>query len=261
MDKRTSWEIQKAVFWAMFIRELKTRFGRYRLSYCWALIEPLSHILVLSVMFSVIRERSGFYNIPLPIFFATGIVAYFSFQKLVNVSTASIRSNRGLFGFRQVKPLDAIVVRALLEGGINLTVLVVLAWIGGWFFGFNTLPDQPLKVLAILLLLFFLGMGIGFLTAVVGARYEEAAKFIPTLMRPMYFLSGVFFPLDALPQKYHALLLWNPVLHGVEQFRAAYIVGYPAPSTSAVYIGLWSLSAMLVGLLVFRYNRMQVLMT
>ena len=61
MDKRSSWQIQKAVFHALFAREMQTRFGKYRLSYVWALIEPLSHIIVLSLLFSTIRERNSFF--------------------------------------------------------------------------------------------------------------------------------------------------------------------------------------------------------
>ena len=123
MDKRSSWQIQKAVFHALAIRELKTRFGGYRLGYFWAVFEPLSHILVLSGLFSLIREDRDFYNAPFPVFFATGILSFFVFQKLVMTSQNSIKANLGLFGFRQVKPFDAIVVR-----GIKSLAFLYLLW-------------------------------------------------------------------------------------------------------------------------------------
>ena len=46
---RTPFEIQKAVVFALFVRELKTRFGKYRLGYVWALLQPIAHVMVLSV--------------------------------------------------------------------------------------------------------------------------------------------------------------------------------------------------------------------
>ena len=261
MDKRSSWQIQKAVFHALAIRELKTRFGGYRLGYFWAVFEPLSHILVLSTLFSLIRDESGFYNAPFPVFFATGILSFFVFQKLVTTSQNSIKANLGLFGFRQVKPFDAIVVRGIIEFGILIFTMVVLAWLGAWFFALPTLPHDPLKALLVLAILFSFGLGVGFATAIIGVLYEEWAQFINTLMRPLYFISGIFFPLAALPEQYHVYLLWNPLLHGVEQFRSAWIDGYPADQTSLLYLAVWSLPALLLGLVYFRANRIRVLMS
>lgn len=260
MEIRTHWQIQKAVFHALLIRELRTRFGRYRLGYLWAILEPLSHVVVLSTLFSLIRSESGFYDAPFPVFFATGVLSYFFFQKVVLTSLNSIKVNLGLFGFRQVKPFDAIVVRAFIEGGILLSTIIVLAWLGAWFFNLPTIPADPLKALVILFLLFMFGLGVGFFAAIIGTMHEEWGQLINLSMRPLYILSGIFFPLAALPEKYHAYLLWNPLLHAVEQFRAAWIAGYPADKTSIMYVVAWCLPALLLGLNYYRNNRTRVLM-
>lgn len=261
MDTRSHWQIQKAVFLALFFREIKTRFGRYRLGYLWALIEPLSHILVLSALFSTIRNRASFYDVPFPIFFATGILAFFTFQKLVLTSQSSIKVNMGLFGFRQVKPFDAIIVRGIIEFMIILATVLFLTWFGAWVFGFQTIPADPLRAATVLSMLFLLGLGFGFLAAIAGALYEEWAKFIPQIMRPLYFISGIFFPIEAIPKEFHHYLLWNPLLHGVEQFRAAWIEGYPAGDTSLLYVAMWMFPALFIGLWYYRQNRVKVLMS
>lgn len=261
MEKRSSWQIQKAVFHALFVREMKTRFGGYRLGYFWALIEPLSHIIVLSLMFSLVREKSGFFGVPFPIFFATGILAFFLFRKIVMTSQKSISVNLSLFGYRQVKPFDAILVRAFIEGAILVTTVLVLAWLGAWFFKLETFPVDPLKASLVLTILFFFGLGVGFFSAVVGALHDEWAQFIGILMRPLYFLSGILFPLPALPEKFHVYLLWNPLLHGVEQFRLAWIDGYPEGKTSIFYLLAWTLPALFFGLMYYRNNRIKVLMS
>lgn len=259
MEKRSSWQIQKAVFKALFIRELQTRFGGYRLGYFWALIEPISHILVLSVLMATIRDRADFFGTPFPMFFATGILVYFVFLKVVMTSLQSIKANQGLFGYRQVKPFDAIIVRGVIELVINTATLCVLVWLGSWFFGYQTLPRDPLLALLIFLLMFVFGTGVGFFTAVIGIISEEMAKFVPHVMRPLYFMSGIIFPIQAIPEKYHVYLLWNPVLHGVEQFRAAYLYGYPATKTSLGYVTLWAIFSLFFGLWFYQHNRLRVL--
>src|SRR5690606_14585919 len=125
--------------------------------------------------------------------------------------------NIGLFGFRQVKPLDAIAVRAVIEITIIIATILFLVWLGAWVFDYHTLPVDPLRAAFALSLLFLFGLGVGFSAAVAGTLYEEWAKFIPQVMRPLYFISGVFFPLDSIPREYQIYLLWNPLVHGLEQ--------------------------------------------
>lgn len=259
MNTRSHWQIQKAVFLALFFRETKSRFGRFRLGYFWALIEPLSHILVLSLLFSTIRQRDSFYGVPFPIFFATGILAFFVFQKVVMRCRTGISANMGLFGFKQVKPFDAVVVRAAIEILTVLTAMIILLWIGAWFFELQTLPADPLKALCVLFLLALLGLGIAFFASVVEVLYEEWAKFIPQVMRLIYFISGIFFPLAAVPEQFHVYLIWNPALHGLEQFRSAWVAGYPSDGTSLAYLVWWALPAMFLGLWYYRRNQVKVL--
>jgi len=52
VSMRTPWQIQKSVVFALFLRELKTRFGAYKFGYVWLLLEPMAHVIVLSLIFS-----------------------------------------------------------------------------------------------------------------------------------------------------------------------------------------------------------------
>ncbi len=256
--KRTPWQVQLAVWSALYKREMKTRFGVYRLGYLWALIEPVSHILVLTFIFSFIA-REGYQNVPFASFFAAGIIPFFIFQKTIVASTNAIIPNKGLFIYRQVKPLDTVVVRSLIELLTGAASLIFLAWLGAWFFGYDTIPVRPMELASILLLLFLGSLGLAMICAVIGARWEEAAKIIPTLLRPLYFISGIFMPLQALPQDLHIYVLWNPLLHAIEQIRAAAFSGYDPGKTSLIYLLCWAFLSLLVGLWYFHLNRTRVL--
>lgn len=258
MQPRNSWQIQRAVFLALFIRELKTRFGGYRLGLFWALIEPVMHIIVLTVLFSLI-DRDGFFGVPFALFFATGIVSYFIFQKITTSAISSINANFGLFAYRQVKPFDAIIVRASLELLILLSVMVFLTWIGIWFFKLNAFPNDLFYVMVVIALLFTMSVGLALIASVVGVKYPEMAQLITMIMRPLYFISGIIFPLQAMPQEYHVYLLWNPLLHAIEQFRSGWIDGYPATETNLIYVVYWALPVLFLGLAYYRNNRIRVL--
>ena len=258
--KRTPWQVQKAVWAALCRRELKTRFGVYKLGYVWAIFEPVSHILILTFIFSFIA-REGYQGVPFAAFFASGIIPFFIFQKIINAATNAINPNKGLFIYRQVKPVDTVLVRSFIEFITNTAALIFLIWLGVWFFNYDVIPGRPLE-LCLLLILFFLGStGLGLVCAVIGARWEESAKLIPQILRPMYFISGIFIPVQSLPEGLHAYLLWNPILHGVEQVRASIFYGYDPGATSILYFLVWSLLSLLVGFWYFHLNRTQVLMS
>ncbi|HKS88949.1 MAG TPA: tetratricopeptide repeat protein, partial [Stellaceae bacterium] len=53
---RQRWRSQTRIIAALMIRETRTRFADLKLGYGWALIEPILHIALLSVMFSVLMH-------------------------------------------------------------------------------------------------------------------------------------------------------------------------------------------------------------
>ena len=102
LRKRTAWDIQRAVFLALFVRELKTRFGGRWLGVFWVLLEPTAHLAMLLVIFAFIRHRL-LPGLEFPVFLLTGLVPFFVFRNLTLRGMDSVDSNRGLFGYRQVK--------------------------------------------------------------------------------------------------------------------------------------------------------------
>jgi capsular polysaccharide transport system permease protein len=249
---RTSFEIQKAVVFALFVRELKTRFGKYRLGYVWALLEPLAHVIVLSAIWSMM-SRTEFAGVPMPLFLATGIVPYLFFQRASTQCMNAIESNKGLFNYRQVRPIDPVLSRIILESFIYFISYIVLLFIGGWFLGYDISVNNILGLLYINILLYLLTFGVGLTLSVYGALYPEVVKIIPMLVfRPMYFISGILFPLFIVPSEYHAWLLWNPLLHIVELNHVYFFRGFESPGVSSNYVLFCAISFIAFGLLSYR---------
>ena len=82
--QQSSWQIQKSVVFALFIRELKTRFGRFKLGYVWAIVEPFFAILALCLI-RVAMGSGKISGLEFPIFFASGMLIYKLFG---NIGTA-----------------------------------------------------------------------------------------------------------------------------------------------------------------------------
>ena len=252
MEKRSSFQIQLAVINALARRELKTRFGQYRLGIAWALLEPLMQMLFFMVMFHF-RGMTGVGGLELPIFLATGLAPFLYFNQVIGQASGAVSANRNLFIYRQVRVFDAFLVRFLLEATISFIVLAVLI-AGSWWAGYSVTINNSLLFLQVYLLLSLLSFGVSLIVGVITTLFPEPGKFVPVLLKPLFFISGTFFTINEMPTATHDFLLWNPLIHAFEFFRSALSAGYDTSLVSLGYLRLFTLFALTLGMLMFRAN-------
>jgi capsular polysaccharide transport system permease protein len=255
--KRSAWEVQRAVLFALVLREIKARVGGQWVGAIWTLIEPLTHVMILVTVLGFVTG-AVLPGIEYPVFLVTGLLPFFLFQNLALRLMDGIEANRGLFSYRQVKPLDTLLSRAFVEALMNLLVyaftLGILAWLG-----FLVVPADPLGMLGINALMILLGTGFGVFSAVVSHERPRLRSFIRIAMMPLYFASGVIFQVDLLPREYLDWLLLNPLLHLVELSRHAFIPAYvPAQGVDALYPLLCTLSLAALAMLLYRADRLRL---
>ena len=144
--------------------------------------------------------------------------------------------------------------RAILEVVIYSAVFVTFMAGAGWL-GFDVAVRDPLPVLLAFLALGLLGLGLGALACVAVTRFPDAGQVVPILLRPLFFISGIFFSVEVVPAEYRAWLLWNPVLHALEIIRGAYFHAIDNHYGDPVYLAWWVVGALALGLLTFHVYR------
>ncbi|WP_444906327.1 ABC transporter permease [Microbulbifer sp. SSSA008] len=231
---------------------MKTRFGKWRLGYAWVLLEPALHIMVLVAIFSLIRD-SFYPGIPTPLFMLAGITPFLYFTHCFQKGLAAVESNRGLFNYRQLRPFDAVFTRVLLEFAIYLATLITLIGALAWF-GISTEFNNFLTLVVVNILFFCFCLGLSLALCVVGVKFPELAKFSSSLIRPLYFISGIFFSLEQIPREYHVYLVWNPLLHVIELTREGLFANYQGMFGSLSYLSGVSITMLCFGLLCYRAN-------
>jgi capsular polysaccharide transport system permease protein len=75
-------------------------------------------------------------------------------------------------------------------------------------------------------------------------------------MMPLFFISGVIYPISSIPYPYQEWLMWNPIVHGVEGVRLGFGPYYRFPVELDVpYLFKVALVLMLLGLMLHaRFN-------
>lgn len=257
---RSAWQIQKSVVFALFLRELKTRFGTYRFAYAWMLIEPMAQVMVLSLVFSYYRSHTLF-GIDYPVFLATGIVPFMMFKNIALRVMQGVEANRALFSYRQIKPMDTFIARALLElflgAAVFALILLGMAWVG-----LDVPFRDPFFVTLMMLLLVLGGLGLGMIFCVIGHYVPEAKTVIRVAFLPLYLLSGIFFPLTAVPLEFLPYLLWNPLLHATELLRGAFFRQYHVlADISVLFVVTTALIVLFIGIAWYRAMRQELIAT
>jgi capsular polysaccharide transport system permease protein len=257
--KRTPWQIQRAVIFALVVRELQTRFGGRLLGLFWVLLEPMLHIGAILLIRVVLRERFAGVMLDMPVYLVVAMIPFFLFRNIWFRVMDGASANVGLFGYRQVKPFDAFVARPIIELVLYTMVFIVFMAAFGWY-GMRFLPARPLEFMAVVLVFVVMGFGLGLISAVLTRELPAASIAIRLFALPLYILSGVLIRIDNLPPAIQAYLVWNPLLHLVELTRWAYFPSYkPLWSINIEYPLMWTFIVMGLGVTLYRLRRRELL--
>ena len=247
-------QTQSRVIHALIIRETRTRFGDSKLGYGWALLEPILHILMLSLVFAVMMHGQPPIGDQFFIFYYTGIIPYHLFVHTSTSMTYAITSNGSLLQLPPVGTFDVLMARGLLELITDALVAVILL-AGFAAIGLGAFPQDLTGVFAALIVVWLLGCGSGFLNAVVNAFSKSWDKIWAQLTRLLYFCSGIFYVPGMMPDWIRDILAWNPVLHGVDWFRSSFFREYEPHWLDRSYLSAVAVATLLVGLALERALR------
>lgn len=118
----------------------------------------------------------------------------------------------------------AQTVRGLIQGIIVLILAVLLFNVG--------VNGSLLLVFLILFLNVFSFVGLGILITSFTGKEETATMMMMTIMFPMMFLSGVFFPIQQMPEFMQAISKVLPLTYAADAMRKVMILGANIPAIS-----------------------------
>lgn len=239
---------------ALILREMITSYGRSPGGYLWAILEPAAGTALITAIFSM-----GFKTPPLGthfgIFYASGIVPFFMFNDLSGKIGTAIMYSKSLLVYPSVTFLDAIVARFLLNGMTQLMVAyIVLSFI-------IIVLDAPVsmdfgRILLGFSMAMMLGLGMGTLNCFLFSMYPLWQRVWSIITRPLFFISGVIFLYDTIPEPYRGWLWWNPLVHVVGAVRSGFYARYDANYVSPLYVFTFASVTFVVGLVFLRrYHR------
>ena len=246
--------IQINVLRALIYREFIGRASLVKFGYLGILIEPLGVMAIFLTIFTVIRTRGANEELGVLLFLITGIVIYTLFNAIAIRSMNSMDANESLFFYRQVQPIDTVYSRTIVEVVIYSVVFIILVTIAYLIRESFIMSDFALLIVSFISISIF-SMGIGIFLMIATFRYEWVKSVVQFLLRPLWFISGVFFSLNDIPQNIRPYLSWNPILQSIELARHSFSEAYLLnESVSLTYLIQVSLVVLTISLWLYDKN-------
>ncbi len=209
----------KSVIFGLMVREVRCRYASGNIGYAWAFLMPAAWIGGLILFFAFLNHRPSV-QVPVPYFVATGMLPYVIFRQTITGMTRALSANRSLIGFSGIRPADVFFAFACLEL-LNAALLCSsMLLILGLIYGPMEMHDIAGFITGIVLA-WLLGASFGRLAAILGGSSDFVARILPIALRPMFWISGIFFTTAELPVQLANIFWFNPLLHIVELVRTS----------------------------------------
>ncbi len=243
---RRSGRIQARVIWALLMREILTRYGRHNIGFMWMFVEPMLFTLGVTALWSF-AGLSHSSSLPIVAFAVTGYSAVLLWRNMPGRTVGAIEPNLALMYHRNVKVMDIFASRILLEvagATMSFTILSLLFIAIGWM----PYPEDIMKVLVGWFMLAWFGSVLAFTVGALSAMSEVVEKVWHPITYLMFPLSGAMFMVEWLPDTAQKLILYLPMVHGLEILREGYFGSAVHAHYDMSYMGVICLCLTLLGL-------------
>jgi len=206
--------------------------GRYKgsiMGMAWSFFNPILMLTVYSFVFAVVfKARWGLGGEESKPHFAVvlfvGMIVHGVLAEVLNRAPGLIVGNVN-YVKKVVFPLEILPVismgAALFHSLISLVVLLIaLVIIDG------SLHWTAVLIPLVLLPLVIFVLGLAWMLASLGTFLRDIGQTIGIITTVMLFMAPVFYPLSAIPAKYHPYMMLNPSTFIIEQAREVLILGY-----------------------------------
>ena len=193
-------------------REFQARYRNSLFGALWTVLNPLSMILVYTVIFSTImRARLPGVDdgLAYSVYLCAGLLTWGLFAEITTRSQSMFLENANLL--KKISfPRICLPVIVLLNAGINFAIIL------GLFLGFllisGRLPGMALLALVPLLILqVMFAAGLGMILGVLNVFFRDVGQFFGICLQFWFWLTPIVYPLSILPSGIQSFIELNPM--------------------------------------------------
>lgn len=237
------WEYRQLIL-SLVRREVVGRYRGSFLGILWSFFNPVFMLAVYTFVFSVIfkarwTSSTDESKAEFALVLFAGLLIFNLFAECINRAPTLIQSNAN-YVKKVVFPLE-ILPLVVFGAAFFHALISFIVWFVFSLFVIGmphlTLLLTPLVLIPLILLV----MGASWFLASFGVFLRDITQVVGIFTTTLMFLTPIFYPIAAIPEKYHLFIYSNPLAFIIEQFRGLLIFGNPLDWT---HLGLLTISAL-----------------
>jgi len=248
--------VQLRVVRALMIREAIGRYGHDNLGFFWLMGEPLLLTGGVAVLWTLTRQTHGFHVDVIP-FALTSYCLLTLWRQMVFRSLRAMRQNAGLIFHANVKFFDILAARAVLDA-VGILTAFFIAYVPLALFGYVPPIHDPLLFFSGWFLTAWFSFGVVLILAALTELSDVADRLVHPIMYITLPVTGAFYMVYWLPEPLREIVLWSPLVHASEMFRAGLFSPDIPMRWDAEYLLWWCLALTSIGLPLSLYARRHV---
>jgi lipopolysaccharide transport system permease protein len=214
----------RELLWIWIYREIKIRYKQSVLGTIWAILQPLSMMLIFTLVFSFLARLPSD-GVPYPIFSYSALLPWTFFATAVSFGSTSLINNLNLvtktYFPREILPLGSI--------GAGFFDFLIASTIFLFMMLFYRIPvtRMVLWIPVILLIQVLFSIGITLLLSALTVYYRDLRFVIPLGMQLWMFATPVIYSTSLVPEGFLPLYMLNPMAGIIESYRNVLLFGKP----------------------------------
>jgi lipopolysaccharide transport system permease protein len=223
----------RELLWLVTQREIKVRYKQSALGILWAILQPLSLMIVLTIFYSrFVRMPSD--NLPYPLFSYAALLPWTFFSTALSFAIPSLIQNSHIitkiYFPREIVPL-ASVLTAFLDFLVASVIFV------GMLVFYRVPPTwNLLYVIPLLAIQIGFTVGVCLLLSAFTVLYRDVRHTLPLVIQIWMFVTPILYSASVVPEHlrgwYFSL---NPMAAIIDGYRRAVVMGQPPQMR---YLGL-----------------------
>ncbi|MCU1748140.1 ABC transporter permease [Pseudomonas sp. 6D_7.1_Bac1] len=234
-------------------REFQSRYRNSLFGALWTVLNPLSMIVVYTVVFShIMRARLPGVDdgMAYSVYLCAGLLTWGLFSEITLRSQNMFLENANLL--KKISfPRVCLPVIVLFNAGINFAIII------GLFLGFllitGRLPGMALlALLPLVALQVIFCAGLGMILGVLNVFFRDVGQFFGICLQFWFWLTPIVYPMSILPEWVQRLLQLNPLTNLITSYQNVFLYGQWPVWSSLLPILVIGVLFCVIGLRLFR---------
>jgi len=237
----------RELLYTLTVREIRIRYKQSVLGIAWAVLQPLTLMLMFTLIFSVLLKVPSD-GVPYPIFSYSALMFWIFFSGSLTRAIPSVEINAPLI--RKIYfPRELFPISSVLAALFDLLIATVI-FLGLMFYFHVPFTVNMLYVVPILVIQTIFIMGICFFASALNVYYRDVKYALPLFIQLWMYATPIIYPMSIVPERLLTFYLLNPMTGIIDGYRNVLIKGLPP---DYFYLGVAAAGAVVLFVLGYLY--------